>query len=488
MAQFNIAILAKQGWRFIKNPKSLVAQVFKAKYFPNSDFLNSQLGSRHSYAWRTRGILEKGLIWRVGTGSSISIVNDVWVPDLVNSSSSVNKVEVLINRQTREWNREEIEYTFGADEVDKILRIPLAQSPHDDFLVWRGEPTEVFSVKSTYKLLQSLDPIAYAVHFSYFDFYKKLWSTELPTKIKINTWKVSWNYIPTRVNLSLKKLASDSSCPRCSRESETLSHLFKDCSVSVDMWSHLTEIQLIQDTNGDFQQWLTSCFSFMSLDLCRLFCVALWALWGDRNTQIHERRSKSGKEIADFVRNYVKEIDGAKPKAVEVSKTVKKWQHPPFQKVKINFDGGFDVQAHFFASGVVARDNTRSVLVSKSRVHEKVGSAFVAEALACREAIQLGIDMQEKNIIIEGDSLTVIKKCRQDSVDRSQIGSYIFDIHQKKSVFSRLSFDFIPRSGNILAHLIAKDSLKNRRELYLEREVPSCAKAQARNDSIREPD
>ncbi|KAA3490359.1 reverse transcriptase [Gossypium australe] len=402
MAQFNTAMLAKQGWRFLENPKSLVAQVFKAKYLPNSDFLNSQLGSRNSYAWRSiwaaRGILEKGLIWKVGTGSSISIVNDVWVPDLVNSSSSDNKVEVLINRQTREWNREEIEYTFGADEVDKFLRIPLAQSPHDDFLVWRGEPTGVFLVKSTYKLLQSLDPIAYAV------------------------------------NLSLKKLTSDSSCPRCGLGSETLSHLFRDCSVLVDMWPYLTEIQLIQEINGDFQQWLTSCFAFMSLDLCRLFCVALWALWG------------------------------------------------------IGTLGFMKGEAHLSASGVVARDNTGSVLVSKSRVHEKVCSAFAAEALACREAIQLGTDMQEKNVIIEGDSLTVIKKCRQDSIDRSQIGSYIFDIHQKKSVFSRLSFDFIPRSGNILAHLIAKDSLKNRRELYLERGVPLYAEAQARNDSIREPD
>ncbi|KAA3460843.1 reverse transcriptase [Gossypium australe] len=446
MAQFNIAMLAKQGWRFLENPKSLVAQVFKAKYFPNSDFLNSQLGSRNSYTWRSiwaaRGILEKGLIWKVGTGSSISIVNDVWVPDLVNSSllssypgSSDNKVEVLINCRTREWNREEIEYTFVADEVDKILRIPLAQSPHDDFLAWRGEPTGMFSVKSTYKLLQSLDPIAYA-------------------------------------------LISNSSCPRCGLGSETLSHLFRDCSVSAAMWSHLTETQLIQDINGDFQQWLTS--------LMPPFCVALWALWGDRNIRIHERRSKSGQEIADFVRNYVKEVDGAKSKAVEFSKTVKKWQHPPFQTVKINFDGAFDVQAHLSASGVVARDTTGSVLVSKSRVQEKACSAFAAEALACHEVIQ--INMQEKNVIIEGDSLTVIKKCRKDSVDRSQIGPYIFDIHRKKSVFSKLSFDFIPRSGNMLAHLIAKVSLKNRRELYLERGVQFYTAIQARNDSIRELD
>ncbi|KAA3465150.1 reverse transcriptase-like protein [Gossypium australe] len=105
MAQFNTALLAKQGCRFLENPNSLVAKVFKAKYFPKSDFLNSQLGNRTSYAWRSiwaaRGILEKGMIWKVGTGS-----ND-------------NKVVELINCQVREWKREVVEYTFGADEADK---------------------------------------------------------------------------------------------------------------------------------------------------------------------------------------------------------------------------------------------------------------------------------------------------------------------------------------------------------------------------------
>ena len=30
---FNLAMLAKQGWRLISNPNSLVAQIYKARYY-----------------------------------------------------------------------------------------------------------------------------------------------------------------------------------------------------------------------------------------------------------------------------------------------------------------------------------------------------------------------------------------------------------------------------------------------------------------------
>lgn len=42
LSKFNIALLAKQGWRFLTKPKSLVARIFKAKYFSNVDFLGAR--------------------------------------------------------------------------------------------------------------------------------------------------------------------------------------------------------------------------------------------------------------------------------------------------------------------------------------------------------------------------------------------------------------------------------------------------------------
>ena len=74
---FNLAMLARQGWRLIMEPSSLCALVLREKYFSNGDPLSVVEKPGLSYSWRSivRGLqaLNKGLIWRVGDGSKINI-------------------------------------------------------------------------------------------------------------------------------------------------------------------------------------------------------------------------------------------------------------------------------------------------------------------------------------------------------------------------------------------------------------------------------
>lgn len=48
---FNQALLAKQGWRLLMNPNSLVARMLKVKYFPRDNFLKAGMGSSPSFLY-----------------------------------------------------------------------------------------------------------------------------------------------------------------------------------------------------------------------------------------------------------------------------------------------------------------------------------------------------------------------------------------------------------------------------------------------------
>ncbi|XP_030950126.1 uncharacterized protein LOC115974041 [Quercus lobata] len=69
---FNFAMLAKQGWRLLENPNSLVARIYRAKYYPHGDVLKAGLGSSPSFSWRSirQGleVVRKGTRWTVEDG------------------------------------------------------------------------------------------------------------------------------------------------------------------------------------------------------------------------------------------------------------------------------------------------------------------------------------------------------------------------------------------------------------------------------------
>ena len=52
MKLFNWALLGKQAWRLAMGQGSLIEQIYKARYYPNSSFLEAELGGSPSYTWR----------------------------------------------------------------------------------------------------------------------------------------------------------------------------------------------------------------------------------------------------------------------------------------------------------------------------------------------------------------------------------------------------------------------------------------------------
>ena len=68
----------------LKFSGSLVTRVLSECYYPTGGFMMANTKSNGSWVWKSliwgHGLLEKGIRRRIGTGYSVSIYEDKWVP------------------------------------------------------------------------------------------------------------------------------------------------------------------------------------------------------------------------------------------------------------------------------------------------------------------------------------------------------------------------------------------------------------------------
>ncbi|XP_052488006.1 uncharacterized protein LOC105773801 [Gossypium raimondii] len=314
-----------------------------------------------------------GLCWRVGVGDHISIWNDHWVPGVTedrfqnnNSGESIKVVADLINEESRTWNRDLIISTFNTDITRKILQLPLSKTIHEDIQVWRGEATGIFSVRSTYKLLQesTIDPNDYLQADSK-NFYRKLWNLHMPSKIKITVWKIAWNYIPNFSNLKLKRVMTENRCSRCGQEEEDSFHVFQSVGTN---------------------------------EQCMGFCCELWGIWTSRNKLIYEDKYSTSWDISKQIKSYISKLEGIKERVIALEVSARPRQSVQGANKSIFFDAAFDSQNHRSASGLIVKNEEGRIVEEKSILHDNVASQFAAEAHAGFQATRFYFIPRSENV------------------------------------------------------------------------------------------
>jgi len=83
-----------------------------------------------------------------------------------------------------------------------------------------------------------------------------------------------------------------------------------------------------------------------------------------------------------------------------------------------------------------------------------VADAFVAEARACERALLFAIDMGFRLVILEGDSLTIIKKLTTVKEDRSILRPIPQSIRRLEKYLDKVTYQFVPRTVNRAAHTL----------------------------------
>ncbi|MBA0585395.1 hypothetical protein Gorai_016175, partial [Gossypium raimondii] len=83
-----------------------------------------------------------------------------------------------------------------------------------------------------------------------------------------------------------------------------------------------------------------------------------------------------------------------------------RWQPPVGPSVKVNFDASFQSHSRPSYSGIIVRMKWGASI----QMHSNVPNAFVVEALAFVRVVCFKTDLGFMHVIIEGDSLAVVKK------------------------------------------------------------------------------
>ena len=141
--------------------------------------------------------LKFGHCWRVGSGHSIRVLGDKWIPNypsnsIIHSAKEDLRdalVSKLINQELHLWRSDFIMEVFEKEDVEAICRIPLSRRYVEDSIVWLLNKKGLFTVKSAYKVARELMRGRNVAECTRGYVGKRewlaLWKLRIPIKIKV---------------------------------------------------------------------------------------------------------------------------------------------------------------------------------------------------------------------------------------------------------------------------------------------------------------
>ena len=495
---FNIALLGKQMWRMLAHKDSLLARVFKSRYYAKSEPLSAGLGSRPSYAWRSiraaQQLLQQGARMLIGNGQLTRVFQDSWIGQKPAARAQAIRwncenqhphlphnlrVSELLLNDGREWNRELLTRYFPEEEMRKIMHTRTCGKDSKDIYIWDYTKTGIYTVKSGYWVLTNIlskSALTEEDQPSLDHLYQLAWNTNTSPKIHHFLWRCISNILPVAGNMARKHISKEAGCYRCGHEVETVNHMLFQCPLARLVWA-LTPIpappdgMMMQSLYSNIYHVLSVQKQYPNDDVqAGIVPWLMWRLWKNRNELIFQGKERAAEEI---VRRAIEdaeewrgrkqvEIEEVKRSEVKTTTTANQshpWQPPPQTWLKCNSDGAWRQDRDSTGLGWICSDARGETLWVGARSVTKAGSAIAAEAEALKWGAETLAQFGYTNIIFETDSLSLARMINgveevwpslQPTVEviryyLLQIGSYVVR--------------YYPRGGNKAADRVAKESI-----------------------------
>ena len=467
--------------------------------------MSTQLGSNPSFTWRSIlegrvcAVLEKGLIWRVGTRERIKITETPWVPTMPdfkvrmreNSEPNIEWVNQLILQKPSRLNSELIARVFDTQEANMIQQISLGQGKVQDNRYQMFDPKGQYSVKSGHEVIwnahinqQRQDKEEYNQVFSLLSHYKKVWRSiwkmKIQPKTKIFTQRVAINILPTRSRLISKNIQVGNGCYLCDESTKEVWHVLNSCQYfRTALGVSSLQVQ-VQDNIQDLQAWL----EWMQKELSSLptkdheLMASIWeGVWYQRN------QVWNGKPISCPFQLYLQQAMNLRCYKIaqmrEGATQIRPDQSPEKQEAplsgvfKINTDEATVENARTTGLGVIIRDSRGQFVAVRTRKIQGTADVMNTEALAVKEGLKLAMDLGFRAIILEGDAKVILESFERQSMIQSHVGLILAYAYRLAAGFSYFKAQFVSRAYNIIADKLAEIA-KNGVDQDWTNEAPQC--------------
>ncbi|XP_074310490.1 uncharacterized protein LOC141646517 [Silene latifolia] len=198
--------------------------------------------------------------------------------------------------------------------------------------------------------------------------------------------------------------------------------------------------------------------------------LGCWAIWEARNRWVFENEKVDGARVARRVESLRREMMGYKDggeknmsggvdKGVRRSgkgsvAKVRRWSKPGEGVVKLNVDAGTK-DGWGTGLGMVCRGSDREVIWGSSEMRREELEPRVAEVVAVLEGVKEARRRGVARLIVESDCKVLIDALKTGAKGRSDFHLVLVDILSICSEFNFISWSFVGRNCNSVAHALA---------------------------------
>ncbi|XP_019173296.1 PREDICTED: uncharacterized protein LOC109168895 [Ipomoea nil] len=430
------SLSGQMAWRFLTRLESLVARIYKARYYPKPSFSGACLGNNPSYCWRSimaaKDLICSGVRRRIGNGQATLIWDHPWLQDdqdpMIHTEMPPQlagaKVVGLIDQDTGQWDHPILTDIFVHTDVARIFKIPVSPDYEDKCL-------------------------------------------KIPPKRKTFLWRALSDILPTTTNLNIKRVGIDPTCAKCGVAHEDIMHALVTCVFASSIWyeSHLP-IPII--VTNIFHSWFDEVMDILDINGIMFTTAILYYIWKARNGAVWDAYLPTPKKLIATARGAIHAWQ-----LVHHAGTTQPAAHPPSPDFALSlhanpandapaeirechFDAAYHPTTNKASAGAVLRDENGSYVTAFSTTLPDCFSPLMTEAYACKEVLSWLRDRGHRCVRLYTDCLTLKNYLSSNSGPvRSYVGYAIDSCRSIITSFDYCFISFVPRSDNLVTHTLA---------------------------------